>query len=147
MHGLHGFLDNYEVREIGAPVAAGSSIDANSDIIDMSDYESVTFVCPVTDSVQNGVATLKVEESDTNADGGMSAVSGAAATDTSAANDDLNDKLLAVEYRNPAKRYVQAVRTSSAANIAYGNVIAILKRRRVPVTAHSSVLASTAVSN
>ncbi len=144
---MHNFTQNFEIREVGAPVAAGATIDSNSDRIDMADYESVTFIAVVTDSVATGVATLTVEANDADSDSGMAAVTGAAATATCAVNDDINDKLLIVEVARPAKRYVQAVRTSLTANIAYGSVIAILKPRRVPVVNHSTVLDLDRVSD
>lgn len=139
---------NVQVREVGAPVSAGSSIDSNSDRIDMSGWEGVVFVCPVTDSVQNGVATLKAEQSTTDADTYMAALTGASATATSANNDDLNDKLLVVDVYRPTERYVQAVRTSSAANIAYGNVIAILYgARELPTAEDTSILDAAVVAS
>lgn len=140
-------LDNLEVREVGAPVAAGSSIDNNSDRIDMQGFESVVFIVPITDSVDTGVAALTIEGNSADSDSGMAAISGAVATDTSAADDDLNDQLLMVEVRKPAYRYLQAVRTSTTANIAFGNVIAILKPYEGPVTQGSTVLASAGVSD
>ena len=48
---MHGLSDNIEVRVVGAPIAAGSSIDGNSSRIDMADYESVQFVAPITDTL------------------------------------------------------------------------------------------------
>ena len=138
---------NIEIREVGAPIAAGSTIDNNSDRIDMANYESVVFIAVVTDSVATGVATLTIESNDADSDSGMAAISGAAVTATSAANDDINDKLLIVEVRNPGKRYVQAVRSSATANIAYGSVIALLTPRRRPVVDDASILAIKRVSD
>lgn len=45
------------------------------------------------------------------------------------------------------KRYVQAVRTSLTANIAYGSVIALLTPRRRPVVDHSTVADIARVSD
>lgn len=135
----HGILDNYELRYVGAAVAAGSSIDNNSSRIDMNGYESVAFFTTITDSVDTGVATLTIEENTADSDSGMAAVSGTGATTTSAANDDLNGTILATELYKPGSRYVQAVRTSATANIAYGEVYALLKPLRRPVTNHSTI--------
>lgn len=140
------FITSFDIREVGAPVAAANNTDSNSDIIDMTGFDGVVFIGSVTDSVATGVATLKAEQSATNADGGMAALSGASAAATCAVNDDLNDKLLVLEVVRPADRYVQAVRTSATANIAFGSLIAILyKERKLPITADSTILASTAV--
>lgn len=145
---MHGLIDNLEIRYVNDPVTNGSSTDDNSTIIDMTGYESVVFMVPITDSANTGVATLTVEENTANSDSGMTAVSGAVATATSAAADDLNGTVLAVEVRNAGglERYVQGVITSATANIAYGATMAILKPHRVPVTQGATVQASTYVS-
>lgn len=129
-----------EIREVGAPVAAGSSIDNNSDRIDMSNYEGVIFITPITDSVDTGVATQVIQQNTADSDSGMAAISDTSATVTSAANDDLNGQLLVSSVHRPRERYVQRTLTSATANIAYGNTIAILYGKRVkPVTDHSTV--------
>lgn len=138
---------NIEIREVGAPVTAGASIDNNSDIIDMANYESVTFIAPITASVATGVAALTVEGNDANSDSGMAAVAGAVATVTSAENNDVQGRLLIVEVARPAKRFLQVVRTSATANITYGTVIALLKPRRVPVVNDATVAALARVSD
>lgn len=135
------FIKDFKIIECGAPIAAADDTDSNTDIIDTAGYEGVVFICPVTDSVATGVASLTVEQNSANSDTGMDDLSGAVATATSAVNDDLNNKLLVVEVRRPRMRYVQAVRTSATANIAFGNVIAILYgARKLPITDDSSVL-------
>lgn len=144
---MHGLSNNVEIRVVGAPVAAGSSIDNNSSIIDMQDYESVMFVASITDSVATGVATLTIQSSDANSDGAMAAVTGTASTVTSATNDDVNGTALISEVYHPAKRYVQATRTSSVANIAYGDVIAILVPRQKPSANGATVSDSASVAN
>jgi hypothetical protein len=143
---MHGLSDNLEVRYVNAPVAAASNTDDNSTIIDMQDYESVMFIVSITDSVAGGVATLKIEANTANSDSGMTAVSGAAATVTSAQNDDVNGTVLVAEIRNPAKRYVQGVITSATQNIAFGDTIAILKPRRLPATQGATVSDTAYVS-
>lgn len=135
-------LDNIEVRYVGAAVSAGSSIDSNSTRIDMAGYEGVAFVTAITDSVDTGVATLKIQQNTADSDTGMADLAGSSATATSAANDDLNGKTLQTDVFRPQERYVQAVRTSATANIAYGEVYAILyKSRKLPVPQHSTVAA------
>lgn len=136
-------IKQMEILECGAPIAAANNTDGNTDILDMAGWDGVVFIAPLTDSVSGGVATLTVEQNTANSNTGMAALSGAVATATSAANDDLNDKLLIVEVHKPRERYVQAVRTSATQNIAFGNVIAIrYTGRKAPITDHSSVLDS-----
>lgn len=144
---MHGLLKNAEVRYVNDAVVAGATIDDNSTIIDMADYESVMFVTPITDSVATGVAALTVEGNDANSDSGMAAISGAVATATCATNDDLNGTVLVVEVHKPASRYLQAVLTSVTANIAYGATVAYLVPKRKPATQGATVQASAYVSN
>jgi hypothetical protein len=140
-------LSDMVIGEVGAPIAAANNTDSNSDILDMANFEGVVFIGTVTDSVATGVATLKAEQSDTNSDGGMAAITGATASATCAVNDDINDKLLMVEVYRPAKRYVQGVRVSATANIAFGSLIAIrYGSKKLPVTADATVLASASVT-
>ena len=139
---------NTSVREVGAPVAAASNTDGNSDRIDMQGYEGVMFVCPITDSVATGVAVLKVEQNTADSDSGMAALTGASATVTSAQNDDVNDTLLVVDVYRPTERYVQAVRTSATANIAFGSVIAILYgARELPQAEHATIADAAVVAS
>lgn len=127
-------------------VAAANNTDSNSAILDMSGWDGVVFIVPITDSVQGGVATLKVEANTANSDSGMAAITGATATATSAGNDDLNSTVLVVDVYRPLKRYVQGVITSATQNIAFGDMIAIQYRgHKLPVTVAASVSDQTVV--
>lgn len=143
---IHGLLNNAEFQHAGAAIVAGSAIDNNSIRIDVSDCESVLFVTSIADSVATGVAGLKIEHNDADSDTGMTAIEDLAAAATSVVNDDLNGSLLIVEIANPTKRYVQAVRTSATANIAFGEIIAIKRKRIMPVTQGETVAASKALA-
>lgn len=144
---MHGFMDNYEVRYVNAPVANASNTDDNSTIIDTNGYESVTFITSITDSAATGVATLKIESNTANSDSGMAAVTSATTSVTCAVNDDINGTVLKVELRKPTNRYVQGVITSATANIAFGDTIAILKPLRLPADDGATVSGSAYVSN
>jgi len=138
---MPNIIENLDIREAGAPISAANNTDSNSDRIDTSGYDGVIFICPIEDSVALGVATLTVEQNTADSDTGMAALSGAAATETSVENDDLNNKLLIVNVYRPLERYVQAVRTSATQNIAFGTLIAILySGKKLPVSAHSTIL-------
>lgn len=139
-------IKNILISEGLAPIAAANNTDSNTDILDMSGYDGVVFIVPITDSVTNGVATLTVEANTANSDSGMAAITGAVATKTCASSDDINNTLLIVDVFRPLKRYVQGVLTSSAANIAFGTTIAIrYQGHKAPVTADATVAAATAV--
>lgn len=139
--------NDIKIVRIGNAVAAGSSIDNNSDRVDMQDFDGAVFVAGITDSVNTGVATLTIEQNTADSDTGMAALSGAVATLTSASNDDLNAKALIVDIYKPRERYLQAVRTSATANIAYGEVYVILYRgRKSPITQDSDSEVTAVVS-
>ncbi len=141
-------MKDVDIREVLAPISAGSSIDSNSDRIDMAGYEGVIFVVPITDCADTGVATAVIQQNTADSDTGMAAIAGSTATVTSAANDDLNGTLLITEVFRPRERYVQLTLTSAVANIAYGNAIAILYGAgKRPVTAHSTVSARATVTS
>lgn len=132
----------------GVAVVAGATIDSNGTRLDMAGYEGVLFIQVIDDSVATGVATLKVEQNVIDSDTGMAALAGAVATATSATNDDLNGKLLMVDVFRPRERYVQAVRTSLTANIAYGQLIAIrYGTRKLPVASDATVLSAVSVTS
>lgn len=140
------FTKNHEIREVCAPVAAADDTDQNSDRIDMSGYDGITFIVPITDSVATGVATLTIEQNTLDSDTGMAELEGASATITCVEGDDINNTLLVVEIDRPQERYVQAVLTSTTANIAFGNMIAVLHGPRTkPVSEHASVSDMTLV--
>ena len=118
-------LKNVSISWLAAAVVAGSSIDNDSAIFDMAEFEGILFITTIEDSVNTGVATMTVEQNTANSGTGMAALSGAVATLTSGADDDLNGKILAVDVYRPKERYVRVNRTSATANIAFGSVIAI----------------------
>lgn len=137
---------NVDFNYAGAAVAAADSTDDNSTRFDMSGYDGIVFFTTITDSVATGVATLKVEANTADSDTGMAAITGASATVTSAKNDDVNAKLLIVDVYKPLKRYVQGVRTSGTANIAFGEIHAIrYKGKTAPIGLSSTTSARTTV--
>lgn len=139
-------LKNVKVSYSKALVANANNTDDNSAILDMAGYDGVMFICTITDCVAAGVATLTIEGNDANADAGMAAITGAVATATSGANDDLNGHVLIVDVYKPQKRYIQGVRTSATQNIAFGDMVAIqYQGKERPVVQGSTVSASTQV--
>ncbi len=138
---------NKQIIHVGSPVALGSSIDDNSTRIDMSKYESVTFICSITDSVDTGVAGAEIQGNSADSDTGMAAITGTAVTATSGANDDLNNKLFVLEYHRSEHQFIQLTRSSSVANIAFGDVVAILTPYQVPVVEDASIQDSSFTSN
>lgn len=143
---MQNLANNIKISYGRVAVAAAANTDANTAILDMSGFDGVIFIAPLTDSVATGVATLKVESNTANADSGMAAITGATATVTCAVNDDINSEVLVVDVYRPQKRYVQGVITSGTANIAFGDVIAIqYAGSKLPATAAASMAAQTVV--
>ena len=130
----------------GALVTNANNTNDNSSRFDMAGYDGIIFLTTITDSATGGVATLTVEASTTDADTYMAAITSASAAKTCASGDDINGTLLIVDVYRPLKRYVQGVRTSSVANIAFGEIIAIRYRgKTMPVDAGSTVSTQTTV--
>jgi len=136
--------ENVAIDYVGAAVSNSSSTDSNSTRLDMQGWDGVLFVTTITDSAATGVATLKVEQNTADSDTGMALITGASASVTCAVNDDINGKILIVDVREPRQRYVQGVRTSATANIAFGEVIAIRYGPRLAPAALSSTAAAAA---
>lgn len=135
------FIDNHQPVYAGDAVSAASNTDDDGDAVDTAGYDGVAFLCAITDSVDTGVATMTAEQCDTSG-GTYAALSGAIATATSAANDDLNTKYLVVDVHRPRERYVRVNRTSATANIAYSVVTAILYQgSKFPVSQDSDEVA------
>lgn len=131
----------------GPVIAAALNTDSNSTILDMAGYEGVLFIAPITASVATGVAGLKIEQSDTAADGGMALITGCSVTKTAVGTELANTALTAEVYQ-PRKRYVQAVRTSLTANITFGSLIAIMYgAKKLPVTDDATIVGKVAISS
>lgn len=134
-----------QVTWLKGAVAAASNTDDDSAIFDSNGFESVLFVASITDSVSGGVATLTVEQNTANSASGMAALAGGSDALTSAANDDLNGRVLMVEVHRPRERYLRVNRTSATQNIAFGDVIAIgIPARKQPVSHTGTVVSSPA---
>ena len=143
---MKNLLNKVDINWLKGVVAAGSSIDDDSAVVDTQGYDGVIFMTTITDSAATGVATMTVEQGTLSDASDMAALSGAVATATSATNDDLNNKLLAVDVYRPAERYVRVNRASATANIAYGEVVALLyKGTKLPVSHNTSHVAAATV--
>jgi hypothetical protein len=147
---MANMVKNHKFYYLDGPESAANNVDSDSDIIDTANFEGCVFITSIIDSVQGGVATMTVEQNTANSSSGMAALSAdAVATATSAASDDLNNKLLIVDVYRPRERYLRVNRTSATQNIAFGDVVAILYGpRKMPITQATAEVADsdTAVS-
>lgn len=138
----HLFKDTKITRVANSAVAAQTAV--SSSILDMAGYDGVVFVAALGDVTTSCVLTLKAEQDDVNAAGGMASLTGNA-TFTAGASD-ADNKLLIVDVIRPTKQYVRATLTRTAANAVVDGIFAIQYRSSSrPVTADSSVLASATI--
>ena len=128
---LHDIVEN--------AIAAASNTSNPSDSIDMTGFNCALFVVPITDSVNTGVAEIQVEGSEDNSTWTRLDIEEVSAT--SAANDDLNGKVLRVEVKRPLQRYLRSRLMSKTANIAFGATHALrYAARRTPPPGSDDVL-------
>ncbi len=99
-------------------IAAANNTSQTTSSIDMTGFACALFLAPITDSVKTGKAELQIEGSDDDSTFKQLDIREISAT--SAANDDLNGKLLRVELKRPLQRYLRAKLISKTANIAFG---------------------------
>ncbi len=136
-----------EIKWLKGAVAAAANTDDDSAIVDTQGFDGVLFVCPIIDSVNTGVAKLIVEQNTANSGTGMAALAGMTAQATSGADDDLNGKVLIADVYRPMERYLRANRVSVTANIAFGDVIAILYHGRMGPAAQAGAAALVAAAS
>ncbi len=118
---MQNLANNVKISWVKALIASNASTDSNTAILDMSGFDGVIFITPVTTATTGSVVTLTVEENTANSDSGMTAIAGAAATKTSPAD----GTLLVVDVYRPLERYVQAAITSATQVATFGASIAI----------------------
>jgi hypothetical protein len=141
-------LNSLALQFLGASIAAAAATDADSIIIDMAGYEGVFVMAHVTDSLATGVATLTAQQSATNVGGDMADIAGATASLTSAVDDDLNGQMIAIDVHCPRERYVRFNRSSSVANVAFGDLVVVrYGARKLPIERPSTFGVEVAVSS
>jgi len=140
------FTKNYDIK-IVSDHAATATTAVTTSIIDTQGCQGVTFIVPIASNTASSVVTATIQQSATNAAGGMAALSGAVATVTGAASSNsLQGKSLVVEVVNPSKRYVRVSVARTAAASVLGNIVAIRHGvKMLPVEKDATVSASTIV--
>lgn len=141
---MQNLANDVKISWVKALIASNASTDGNTAILDMSGWDGVVFITPVTTATTGSVTALTVEASTTNADTYMAAITGAVATKTSPSN----GTLLIVDVYRPLKRYVQGVITSATQAATFDATIAIQYRGiKAPVTVadNTTIAAQTCV--
>jgi len=129
-----------QTQQVKAPTAMGTST-ITSDIVDLQNFNSVRFIVPIDDVADTSVITVKGEKGDAanlSDSGGLYTTD--TATKTSAADDDLNGKLLILDLRHVGARYVRVLVTRATANAGIGNIIAeAYDAAKIPVSQNADV--------
>jgi hypothetical protein len=137
-------LKNCKITYGHALVAAGQASHPTS-IVDMSGWDGVMCILPITSTLNTGVVTLTGRSAATNVAG--AALAGAIATVTDAGGAQHTGKCLAVDIYKPRERYVDFLIDTTVANGATDAAIIIqYKGRKAPVTQSTTYVgASTLV--
>lgn len=139
---MQNLANNVKISWVKALIASNASTDSNTAILDMSGFDGVIFITPVTTATTGSVVALTVESSTTNADTYMAAITGAAATKTSPAD----GTLLVVDVYRPLKRYVQGVITSATQVATFDATIAIqYSGSKMPISEAATIADQTVV--
>lgn len=137
---MQNLANDVKISWVKALIASANNTDSNTAILDMSGWDGVVFITPITTATTGGVATLTVEANTANSDSGMVAITGAAAAKTSPSN----GTLLIVDVYRPLKRYVQGVLTSATQVVTFDATIAIQYRgTKAPVTVSDNTTIAT----
>jgi len=136
-------LSNVELRRV-LNRDAGTAGTKKGTIIDMQNYEEVTFVVAFQTVVNNSVVTVKVAHADTNSTGAMAATTATTAAITSDGTTiALSNKQIAVSVVKPLKRYLELQVVIADQNAPIDSVVAVLSGpKKAPVTQGSTVQAS-----
>ena len=133
---------NALVTRVSNAVAAGTT-DVNCTAVDMSGYDSVTFIAAFGALTATQVTNCFVQGSDDN-----SSFSDLAGTRTTSMADGDGNKLVVVEVQkpNPSYRYIRLVIDRGTANAVIDGVVAVQTHaRKAPVTNGSTVQATKLV--
>lgn len=136
---MHSMIKNAVMSVAYTLIAAASNTDQKTAVLDMSGFDGVIFMTPITADVSGGVATLDVHQNAADSTSGSSAIAGATDTGTSTGSS-LAGKMLVVDVYKPALRYVMGRIRSATQNITFGPTVAIRYRaKKKPVTADATV--------
>ena len=135
-------LSNEVVTQMNAAASAMATTTVTGATLNMAGFDAVRAVVPITDIADTSVVTLKAYRDSASGMGTEEQVAGTA-TVTSAANDDVNGKLLILDVKRPAlgsKNYLRFKVTRATANAATGALITEqYLPREVPVSQDATV--------
>lgn len=142
---MYSILKDSKISKVEARAAAGTT-DLESDILDMSGFDSVMFIASTGDATSGTVLELQVFGNTSSSTSGATEITANSAQFTSSSATDADNKLLVVDVHRPAYRYVYAVFVIDTQNCEGDGIYAIqYNAKSVPVTADSDVIASALV--
>lgn len=130
------------ISRVANEAAAGTSA-VTSSVVDMSDWDGITFVALLGTVTDNSILTLTGKENTANSTSSPTPVAPATFATSAITAATSSNTIMVVEIYRPLLRYVFCALTRTAQNAEVGGIIAIRWRGRVnPVTIDTSVLAS-----
>lgn len=132
---MDNFSKNHKLRYLLKASTAFTSVTTGADSaeLDMSGFNSVTFVSKVDVATVDGTMTLSVRGS-TASGGTFQALSGATVSSTTGQL----DGLLAIELDRPTFRYLKARIVQATSDIKHGGVMSIQSNAKSVPTTHDS---------
>ena len=124
---------------INATEGAAGTTDINGDVVDMANFEEVTFEVAFGAIVSGAVTSVKAQQGQQSDGSDMADLAG---TGITVADTD-DDKLVRLTIVKPQERYVRCVVDRGTQNAVVGSAAAIKSRpRKMPVTQHADVAGS-----
>ena len=136
-------LSNEVVTQMNAAASAMATTTVTGATLNMAGFDAVRAVVPITDIASGSVVTLKAYRDSASGMGTEEQVAGTA-TVTSAADDDVNGKMLVLDVKRPSlgsKNYLRFKVTRATANAATGALITEqYLPREVPVSQDATIV-------
>lgn len=115
------FSKNVKISRVMNSQAAGTDDTIESSVVDMQNFESVTFIAAFGEITTSAVTKIVAQQGDLSNGSDMSDLEGSSVS----IDDDEDNQLLVLEIKKPQKRYVQVNVIRATANAVIDGVIAI----------------------
>lgn len=134
---MNSFSENNKIVRV-SNAAAAATTDITSSAVDMTGFNSCTFLVPFGTITAGAVTSVKVQQS--SDDGVSDGYSDLEGTSVTVADDDDN-KIAQIEVVKPAKRYLKCIVDRGTQNAVVDGIIAVLSNSDSgPVSTHSTII-------
>ena len=137
---MHNLAKNVKVTKMLGYQAAGTTDTLTSGYVDMSGFESVTFIAILGAITGSGTATLKAQSA---TDSAFSDAADLESTGIAASSPSNNNQVLILEIVKPQERYVRPAIVRATANSVVEAVIAIQSNPDYKPTTHDTTTVKT----